>query len=70
MFHYNCENKDFNNFSEQLDYISETYRDLLTQLDWVSLGGGVYFTQDDYPLEKFAERLKAFSKQFNIQIIF
>ena len=68
MFHCNCDNKNFDSFSRQLDYISETYRDLLLQIDWVSLGGGIYFTLSDYPLEKFAEKLKAFSKQFNIQV--
>jgi carboxynorspermidine decarboxylase len=68
MFHYNCENRDFDEFSRQLDYISETYQDLLTQLDWVSLGGGIYFTLDDYPLERFAQKLKAFSERFSIQV--
>ncbi len=68
MFHYNCENNDFYNFSQQLDYIGKTYHDLLPQLDWVSLGGGIYFTLEDYPLEKFAAKLKAFSEQFQIQI--
>lgn len=68
MFHYNCENNDFDNFSRQLDYISETYRDLLYQLDWLSLGGGIYFTLDDYPLEQFAEKLKTFSELFSLQV--
>ncbi len=68
MFHYNCENNDFQHFSQQLDYIGKTYHDLLHQLDWVSLGGGIYFTLDDYPLEKFAAKLKTFSEQFGIQI--
>jgi len=68
MFHYNCENQDFDSFSRQLDYISETYQDLLIQLDWVSLGGGIYFTLDDYPLEEFGQKLKAFSEQFDIQV--
>ena len=68
MFHYNCENNDFENFSQSLDYISKTYSALLTQLDWVSLGGGIYFTLDDYPLDKFAQKLKDFSDQFDIQV--
>lgn len=68
MFHYNCENEDFDNFSVLLDRISDTYRDLLFQLDWVSLGGGIYFTLDGYPLEKFSNKLKAFSEYFDIQV--
>lgn len=68
MFHYNCENRDFDNFCVLLDHISETYRDLLFQLDWVSLGGGIYFTEDDYPLRKFADKLQTFSEYFGIQV--
>lgn len=68
MFHYNCENRDFDNFCVLLDRISETYGDLLFQLDWVSLGGGLYFTVDDYPLQKFSDKLRAFSEHFNIQV--
>jgi len=68
MFHYNCENEDFDNFSTLLDGISDTYRDLLFQLDWISLGGGIYFTLDDYPLDKFSNKLKEFSEYFDIQV--
>lgn len=68
MFHYNCENADFNNFSALLDIISDQYSDLLFQLDWVSLGGGISFTLDDYPLEQFSRKLKEFSDYFNIQV--
>jgi len=68
MFHYNCENEDFDNFSTLLDSISDTYGDLLFQLDWVSLGGGIYFTLDDYPLEKFSQKLKEFGDYFDIQV--
>ncbi|HFD86578.1 MAG TPA: carboxynorspermidine decarboxylase [Gammaproteobacteria bacterium] len=68
MFHCNCENDDFESFSRQMDYIGETYRKLLLQLDWVSLGGGIYFTLGDYPLEKLAQRLKSFSEEFSIQV--
>ncbi|MCK5716997.1 MAG: carboxynorspermidine decarboxylase [Thiomargarita sp.] len=68
MFHYNCENKDFENFSTLLDMISHTYGELLHQLEWVSLGGGISFTQEDYPLEHFSTKLTAFSTHFNIQV--
>ncbi len=68
MFHYNCENKDFDNFSALLDTISDIYSDLLFKIDWVSLGGGIYFTLDDYPLDKFSQKLKAFSEHFNLQV--
>jgi carboxynorspermidine decarboxylase len=68
MFHYNCENADFDRYSLMLDTISNTYADLLFQLDWVSLGGGISFTLEDYPLDKFGQKLKEFSRSFNLQV--
>ncbi len=37
-------------------------------MDWVSLGGGIYFTLDDYPLKKFCGKLKDFSEHFGVQV--
>jgi carboxynorspermidine decarboxylase len=68
MFHFNCENDDFKNFSSNLDYISRTYKDLLERLEWVSLGGGLYFTKDNYPIEKFCRRLSTFADRFQVQV--
>lgn len=68
MFHYNCENGDFENFSMLLDRIAERYGPFLEQWQWVSLGGGIYFTQEGYPLEKFAQKLKAFGEKFGVQV--
>ena len=68
MFHFNCENDNFRNFSSNLDYISRTYSSLLKQLKWISLGGGFYFTKKGYPVDKFIKKLKAFSGKFNIQV--
>ena len=68
MFHYNCENEDFDNFSTLLDTLGETYGALLRQLDWVSLGGGITFTLEDYPLSAFCEKLKTFSERFGLQV--
>jgi len=68
MFHYNCENEDYDNFATLLDTLGETYGTALRQLDWVSLGGGIYFTLEDYPLAAFCEKLKAFSEHFGVQV--
>lgn len=68
MFHYNCENDNFENFSSLLDTISTHYDKLLHKLKWVSLGGGFYFTKENYPIEQFAEKLKKFSQRFNVQV--
>ncbi|WBU63010.1 carboxynorspermidine decarboxylase [Paracoccus aerodenitrificans] len=68
MIHYNCENGDFDLFSAQLDRIEAEFGDFLKQLDWISLGGGIHFTGEGYPLEKLADRLKAFSDRMGAQI--
>lgn len=68
MFHFNCENDDFSNFANSLDKISSNFGNILEKLDWVSLGGGYYFTKEGYPVEKFAKKLKQFSKKFRVQV--
>lgn len=68
MFHFNCENDNFNNFSSNLDSIANTYGDLLKRLEWVSLGGGLYFTKDGYPVNKFCSKIKEFSDKFRVQV--
>ncbi|MBK8397113.1 MAG: carboxynorspermidine decarboxylase [Leptospiraceae bacterium] len=68
MFHCNCDNDDFDSFSKILDHIAVNYNELLHKLEWVSLGGGIYFTKEGYPFEKFCEKLSEFSSRFNLQI--
>ena len=45
MFHFNCENDNFPNFSKNLDRIGQEYGDVLARLEWISLGGGLHFTK-------------------------
>ena len=68
MFHFNCENDDFENLSAAIDFIGEKYAGLLKKITWVSLGGGLFFTKDGYPLEAFCKKLKDFSEQFDLQV--
>ena len=68
MIHNNCENDSFEAFSESLADIEARFSDVLIQLDWVSLGGGIHFIAPDYPLEKLAERLKGFSEKYDVQV--
>jgi len=68
MFHNNCENEDFERFSEMLDLIEERFGHLIARVDWVSLGGGIHFTGADYPVDRFCARLKAFSERFGVQV--
>lgn len=68
MIHNNCENDSFEAFSDSLADIEARFGDILQQLDWVSLGGGIHFIAPDYPLEKLAECLKAFSEKYGVQV--
>jgi len=68
MFHFNCENDDFRSFLRQLDFLAKEYGDVFEALSWVSLGGGLFFTKEGYPVDKFAHRLKAFGDRFRIQV--
>ncbi|MFH0877717.1 MAG: carboxynorspermidine decarboxylase [Candidatus Omnitrophota bacterium] len=68
MFHFNCENDDFKNFASHLDTIARVYGDVLAGLQWVSLGGGLYFTKEGYPVDRFCKKLKEFSRRFGVQV--
>lgn len=68
MFHNNCENGDFARFDEMLTLIENRFGHLIARTEWVSLGGGIHFTGDDYPLETFAARLKAFAEKYGVQV--
>ncbi len=68
MIHYNCENRDFDLFDQQLTRIENEFGDFLAGLDWVSLGGGIHFTGEGYPVAKLAARLRAFADKFGVQV--
>ncbi len=68
MIHYNCENDDFDLFDRQLTRIEDEFGELLKRLKWVSLGGGIHFTGEGYPVDKLAARLRAFSDRFGVQV--
>jgi len=68
MFHFNCENDDFTDFERNLARIGREYGDLLEKMEWVSFGGGLSFTKQGYPVDKFCAALKAFSGRFGVQI--
>ena len=68
MIHYNCENRDFDLFDQQLARIEAEFGGVLDRLDWVSLGGGIHFTGEGYPLERLAARLRAFADRHGVQV--
>jgi len=68
MIHNNCENEDFSLFDRMLAQIEEKFGGLLKRADWVSLGGGIHFTGDTYPVDRFCDRLKQFSEIHGVQV--
>lgn len=68
MFHFNCENDDVDNLEKSFDYIGKHYGDILKRLDWISFGGGIYFTKQGYNINKFCKILKDFSQKYAVQI--
>ncbi len=68
MIHNNCENRDFARFDELLTGIEARFGELLGQVSWISLGGGIHFTGDDYPLDAFCARLRAFADRYGVQV--
>lgn len=68
MFHFNCENDDVENIAAAIDQIGTKHSTLLEKMTWVSLGGGIFFTKDDYLLERFCEVLKDFSEKYGVQV--
>lgn len=68
MFHNNCENADFDRFDRMLGHIEQRFGFLIRQMEWISLGGGIHFTGEDYPLERLAARLKRFAEENEVQV--
>lgn len=68
MLHYNCENSDFDQLDQSLARIEERFGHLLHQVEWVSLGGGIHFTGEGYPLDRFCARLKSFAERYGVQV--
>jgi carboxynorspermidine decarboxylase len=68
MFHNNCENADFERFDAMLGLIEQRFGHLIRQMEWISLGGGIHFTGEAYPLQRLADRLKRFADQNGVQV--
>jgi len=68
MIHNNCENNDFGLFDKMLGQIEEKFSSLLSRAEWVSLGGGIHFTGENYPFDQFCDRLKQFSEKYGVQV--
>lgn len=68
MFHCNCENGDCEAFGAILDHICRRFAPLLANMKWVSLGGGISFTEEGYAFDAFCEKLRDFARRFGVQV--
>lgn len=68
MFHFNCENTDAEELATAIDTISSRYADVLDQMDWVSLGGGISFTTSRFDVDGFCDTLLRFASRFDVQV--
>ncbi|WP_049236050.1 carboxynorspermidine decarboxylase [Moraxella canis] len=68
MIHNNCENNNFEAFSQSLADIEKRFGELFHRLEWISFGGGIHYIDPNYPLDKFISRLKSFSETYDVQI--
>jgi len=68
MFHFNCENDDVASIEAALAKIGGRYAGVLAGVDWVSLGGGIAFTNDGYPLDRLCRGLREFSDEHGVQV--
>jgi len=68
MIHNNCENADFALLEQMFAQMEEKFGSLFAKAKWISFGGGIHFTGDDYPLEKLAALLKDFAARYNVSV--
>jgi carboxynorspermidine decarboxylase len=69
MFHFNCDNADASGLIRSLDTITDRFGWFLQSLDWVSLGGGIAFTDEGYPLDDLADALRTFGDRFDLRVV-
>ncbi|AQS40774.1 MAG: Carboxyspermidine decarboxylase [Candidatus Tokpelaia hoelldobleri] len=68
MIHNNCENSSFPSFNKLLDETEKKFSHFFHHVDWISLGGGIHFTGENYPVDALADRLKRFADTYNVTV--
>lgn len=70
LFHVNSENEDLECLRDVLRRIEQAFGDVLKlpTLRWVSLGGGISFTDPDYPVDAFVDLLREFSDRYDVTL--
>jgi carboxynorspermidine decarboxylase len=68
MFHFNCENDDFDALAGAVRTIVSRYAAALRHVRWVSLGGGIAFTSPGYPVDRFVALLRELADEHSVQV--
>lgn len=70
MLHFNCDNNSNWYIKKHLEFILDRLGYFLKKLSWISLGGGVAFTDPDFDLKQYKQDLLNFSKECNNATIY
>lgn len=68
LFHMNCDNDDFPAAARLIDHVSDRFAPVLDRVQWVSLGGGIAFTSDSYPIPDLVRTLEQFAGRHGVQL--
>ena len=68
MFHFNCENADAGSVVASIESIAADFGDVLETMEWLSLGGGIAFTDPDFDLDAFCDALRSLAERFGVQV--
>lgn len=66
-FHTLCE-QDFTPLARTLDAVEKRFGHLLPQMQWVNFGGGHHITAPGYQVDALIERIRDFSKKYDVQV--
>ena len=66
-FHTLCE-QDFAPLERTLNVVEEKFAAYLPDLEWVNFGGGHHITRNDYQVDALIERIRQFSRKYNLQV--
>ena len=55
-------------FDRMLDAVERNCGHLFGAVEWINLGGGLLITEDDFPVDQFIERLKAFRERTGLEV--
>jgi len=71
MLHVNCENPSYELFKTTLEKCESVCKELLKtpQINWISLGGGISYTSDGYPVEAFCNTVKEFADKYQVEVL-